>query len=220
MSVTLTPQGDVALITMDDGKANAVNPTLVEGLHRALDTAEAEFKAVILAGRPGRFSAGFDLKVLQGGSADDALALVHQGGTLLHRLYGFPLPLVAACTGHGIALGAFMLLASDLRLGVAGDFKIGANETPIGMALPVFGLELAHARLDPRALTRSIVQGHLFDPAGAAEVGFLDRVVAPEALMAEAGQAAADLATLPGHAYAANKRGIRDATLTAIQASL
>lgn len=218
MSVTVEMHDAVALITMDDGKANAVNPDLLAGLHDALDKAEADAKAVVLIGRPGRFSAGFDLKVLQGASVDAALDLVTAGGRFATRLFGFPMPVVAACSGHAIAMGCFLLLASDTRIGVEGDFKIGANETQIGMVLPKFATELLKARIDQRFFSQAVLQGHLFDPAGAQAVGFLDQVVAPESLLAEAMATASALTALPTQAYGGNKLEIRKEVLQAMQA--
>ena len=109
MSVTTQMHGDVAVITMDDGKANAVTHDLINALTAALDAAEASASAVVLAGRPGRFSAGFDLRVMQGATGEEVRALVNHGGALCLRLFESPLPIVAACRGHALAAGAVML---------------------------------------------------------------------------------------------------------------
>ncbi len=220
MSVNLQLHDTVALISMDDGKANAVNMDLLSALNAALDEAEATAKAVVLMGRPGRFSAGFDLKVLQEASAEEAGALVRAGGAMAERLYGFPLPLVAACTGHAIAMGSFLLLSCDTRIGVHGAFKIGANETAINMVLPVFALELLKARIPADHLTEAAVQGTLYDPEGAVRIGFLDAAVQPDDLIEQAMAVARQLAELPTPAYAGNKRAVRSTTLEAIRASL
>src|SRR5713101_2236105 len=125
----------VAVIEMDDGKVNAISHSVIE----ALDRAEREAKAIVLSGRAGRFSGGFDLGVMRGG-AEQARALVGKGAELALRLYGFSLPVVIACTGHAIAMGAVLLLSGDTRLGAEGDFKIGLNEVSIGLALPPFAM--------------------------------------------------------------------------------
>jgi hypothetical protein len=105
-----------------------VNPPLVAALNACLDRAEREAKAVILAGRPQRFSGGFDLKLMAASPREEVTALVKSGGRLaMPNSSGFPLPVVAACTGHCIAMGVFLLLGCDFRLGAAGPFKIGAN---------------------------------------------------------------------------------------------
>ena len=200
--------GEVAVIHVDDGKANAISHAFIEALTDALERARNEASAVALFGRPGRFSAGFDLSVVNaGGSA--AQALVASGGAMLKAIYSLPLPLVVGCTGHAIAAGALILLAADSRIGTAGDFKIGLNETFIGAVLPPFALALADDRLSKRHQTAAIIQAQLYDPIGAVDAGFLDLVVEPDALMEDTLAEAARLAALPNAAYAGNKIAIR-----------
>ena len=62
---TIEIKDEIATITMDDGKANAINPTMLEALNACLDQAEKEAKALIITGREGRFSGGFDLKLVK-----------------------------------------------------------------------------------------------------------------------------------------------------------
>lgn len=212
-------RGAVALLTLDDGKANAVSPALVRALDAALDRAERDAQAVVLSGRAGRFSAGFDLSVMTGGM-DGMRALVQSGAELALRMYGFPRPLVIACTGHALAAGAVFLCSADLRIGAAGPFKIGLNEVAIQLPLPLFAMELARARLTPRWFTRAVTQAHIFDPAGASEAGYLDEVVAAEALLETALQRAAQLATLPDPAFRLTKGRERGAAIAAIREGL
>jgi enoyl-CoA hydratase len=220
MSATVEIQNDIALIRMDDGKANAINFEMVAALNEALDKAEAGSKAIVLAGREGRFSGGFDLKAFASIGPEGVYKLLDAGAELLLRLYGGPLPVVAACTGHAIAMGVFILNACDTRLGAAGDYKIGANEAVTGMQLPVFAIELARDRLNPAHLTRAMVQGFIYDPAGSVEAGYLDMLADADKVEAKALAVAGQLAQLPGKAYAWNKKAVRKATLDRIRASL
>ncbi len=213
-------QGDVAVIRFDDGKANAFSPTSIAALNAALDQAEKEAKAVVIAGRPGRFSGGFDLKVMSGGDAKASLAMVRGGAELAVRVYEFPKPVVLACTGHAIAMGAVLLLSADSRIGTEGDFKIGLNEVAIGMTLPVFAIELANDRLSRRHLQRAVNLAELYSPAGAVDAGFLDRVVAADDLLAAAVREAESFAGLHGRAHHGTKRNLRGATAERIRASL
>ncbi len=216
---TLELDGDVAVITMDDGKANALSPAMITSLAEALDRAETAATSVVLKGRPGRFCAGFDLKIM-GSGPGAATELVKSGADLLIRLYEHPQPVVAACTGHAMAGGALLLLASDVRLGVEGDFKIGLNEVAIGMPMPVFASELARERLDRRALVAATVGATIYDPPSAVEVGYLDRVVTAEALHALATSEAQRLAQLPASAYASTKRSVRAPLIAHVRATL
>ena len=220
MSISVDIQSDVAVIRMDDGKANAVNFAQMEALNRALDQAESEAKAIVLAGREGRFSGGFDLKAMAGFKREDAVNLLDRASELLLRLYGGPLPVVAACTGHAIAMGVFLLMACDTRIGVTGEFKLGANESATGMKLPVFATELARDRLDPRHQTRAMIQAFIYDPQGAVDAGYLDMLVEPAKVIDQATIIAAQLAKLPGHAYAYQKTAMRKPALDAIRASI
>ena len=220
MPVSLVIDDDVALIRMDDGKANAINFAMIDAINAAFDKAEAKAKAVVLAGREGRFSGGFDLKAFATLDREGVDRLLDQGAELLLRLYGGPLPVVAACTGHAIAMGSFMLLACDTRVGAAGDFKIGANETLTGMNLPIFAVEMARARLNPAHFTRAMVQSNIYDPAGAVDSGFLDVTVELSQVEQQALAIATRLATLPASSYAWNKVAMRKATLDRIRSSI
>jgi enoyl-CoA hydratase len=216
MSATIEINGDVAVITMDDGKANAINPLMLASLNAALDQAEKQARAVVIVGREQRFSAGFDLKLMQSSTPQAVNELVNDGGKLALRLYDFPMPVVAACTGHGIAMGCFILLACDVRIGVAGAYKIGANETAINMVLPAFALALLKARLNPLFLTDSAINSTLYDPQQAVVVGYLDSVTTPERVLAAAIERAQQLSALTSDAYAKNKHLIRQHTIDAI----
>ncbi len=217
---TIKIEDDVAIITMDDGKANAINPPMLDALHACLDEAEASAKALVLTGRDNRFSAGFDLKLFASLPGPEVKALVDAGGKLTHRLYKFPMPVIAACNGHGIAQGSFMLLSCDVRIGTRGDYKIGANETVINMVLPVYAMELLKVRVAPEYRTRSGIFGELFSPEEAVKAGYLDQVVDPEALLPTALGFAKMLAPLKGTALTGNKALLRENTLAAMAASL
>ncbi|MEH6792238.1 crotonase/enoyl-CoA hydratase family protein [Parasphingorhabdus sp.] len=220
MSISVDIQNDVALITMDDGKANAINFALMEQLNAALDQAEAAAKAIVLTGRDGRFSGGFDLGMMGSFTREDSVRLLDRASELVLRLYGGPLPVVAACTGHAIAMGVFLLMACDTRIGAAGNFKLGANESITGMTLPVFAVELARDRLSPLHQTRAMIQAFIYDPEGAVEAGYLDALAAPDQVVARATAIAGQLGKLPGHAYAYQKSAMRKPTLDAIRASI
>ncbi len=206
----------VAAIALDDGKANALSPELIAGIHHALDVAEKDAKAVVITGRPGRFSAGFNLKVLQQGP-EAATDLVTAGGQLFLRFLEYPLPIVVGCTGHAIAAGAIALMTSDYRVGARGEFQIGMNETAIGMTLPDFAVEFARERLSKRHIDRSIIHSEMYGPEAAVDAGFLDRVVAPDEVVAEAFGEAVRLSASPQPAFRNNKRLAHAAAISRIR---
>ena len=209
----------VAVLHLDDGKANAVSHDLISFVSDSLDRAAEEAGAVVIHGREGVLSAGFDLKEMARG-AEAAAALVGRGAAFFLRLFSLPQPLLIACTGHAIAAGGFMLLSADNRIGAAGDFKIGLNETAIGMTIPVFGREMAKARLATQHVTRAYVQAHLYDPDGAMAAGFLDKVLPPDQVLEGTVAEARALAELPVENYAGNKREIRGPFIETIEASI
>jgi len=209
----------VARIDLDDGKANALSFDLMDALMEALDRADSEARALVIAGRPGRFSAGFDLKVMMSG-IDNAVKMLRRGAEVYTRLYSFPMPVIMACTGHAIAGGSLLLLTGDRRIGIRGPFQIGLNEVAISMTLPRLGVELALARLDPRRQTEAVALATLYSPDEAVEVGFLDRVVEPEALVDEALAEAAKLARLPREPIRGTKFRLREHTLARIEACM
>jgi enoyl-CoA hydratase len=222
MSNRLTFETDdkVAIITLDDGKANAMGFDMLEALNDAIDQAERDCAAVVLLGRPGVLSGGFDLKVINGGDDGEIDRMINLGVRTMMRLYGLSIPLVAVATGHAVALGAFILLASDYRFGCAGDFKVGLNETAIGLTFPAFGIELAQARLSPRFLTQSAISARLFSPDEAVEVGFLDAVVAAERLRDDAVRHAHEMSALDAHAFNVTKQAFRGAAIERVLSGL
>jgi enoyl-CoA hydratase len=187
-------------------------------LHALLERAEGEARAVLLTGRAGKFSAGFDLSVMT--ESDEAMrSLVSGGAELLCTMYEHPLPIVSASTGHALAMGALLLLASDIRVGADGPFKIGLTEVAIGMPLPVFVIELARDRLERSELVRATLGAKVYDPAGAVGAGYLDRVVPAETLQEVALEEAKLLASYRSGAFARSKRLSRAEVVARIRAT-
>jgi enoyl-CoA hydratase len=218
MTITYALVGSVAVVTLDDGKANAFGHDTLDELDTILAKARAEAGAVVIAGRPGMFSAGFDLATMRA-DVDSMRGLLAHGGRFTMGLWLYPRPVVMAVTGHAMAAGAVMLLAADVRIGAEGTFKIAMNEVPLGLPVPAFAVELARYKLPPAKLDL-VTLGSTFDPAGALEVGFFDRVAAPEQVVAEAVAEATKLAELPAVAVAGTKQRLRGALAQRILAGL
>ena len=155
-------ENSVATIVMDDGKSNVISPRMLSQLNHALDRAEKENAVVVLTGREGIFSAGFDLKILKSG-VFNAFNMLIGGFSLSKRLLSFPTPVVIACNGHAMAMGSFLLLSGDYRIGVAGGFKIAANEVEIGLTMPHSAVEICRQRLKPAHLDRTVLLSELHD---------------------------------------------------------
>lgn len=209
----------VAVITIDDGKANVFSFDMLEALDAALDRALSESRAVVITGREGKLSGGFDLRIMKAGPTEMS-RLVQAGAELLLRVYTFDLPVTVACTGHAVAAGALLLLAPDLRFGVEGPYKIGLNEVAIGMPMPVFGVELARNRLAQPWLSRAVGLAELFRPETALAAGFLDHLCEPTELLDTAVQAADRLAMLPNSSFTRTRQNLRMQVVEEIRETL
>lgn len=217
---TYAVEDGVAVLTLDDGKVNTISHGVLDAIDDALDRAEGDARALVIAGRSdGAFSAGFHLPTMTE-STESMRGLVTRGARTFMRIYGYRLPTVAACTGHALAAGALLLLSCDVRIGADVPAKIGLNEVSIGMGLPIFAVELARERLSITELAPATTQARIYDPAGAASAGYLDRVVPVEALLDEALAEASRLGELRTGAYARTKQVLREAAIGYILDSL
>lgn len=221
-SVSIERNGRVMVVHLDDGKANALSAASIAAVRAAVSEAESDESvgAVVLHGREGKFCAGFDLTVMRGGDLAAMSSLVSDGGELVRHLYGSSVPVVAACTGHALAAGALVLLGCDVRIGADADCKIGLNEVAIGMVLPAWALTIAAERLSRRHLQRSVATAEVTAARGAIDVGFLDEVVQPGAVLSTAIQRAEVLAALDGRAYAGTVRALRGSVLQTMDAQI
>lgn len=220
--VTTERVESVLVVHLDDGKANALSPDMIVAITHALDQAEADdtIGAVVLHGREGRFSGGFDLSVMRSGDWGAVAALVSDGGDLVRRLYGSPVPVVAACTGHALAAGALMLLGCDVRVGADLNCKIGLNEVAIGMVLPAWAITIAQDRLSRRHIQLAVATAQVTDGRGAVDAGFLDTVVPEADVLAHAVARAHELSALDGRAYAGTVLAVRGPVLDRMAAQI
>ncbi len=217
---TYVRDGQIGTITIDDGKVNVFTIPMVKAIHAALDQAEKDKIVVILTGREGYFSAGFDLKTFASGDVDATLELLTLGATLAERILSFAMPVVVACSGHAYPAGAFLLLSADYRIGIDGPYRIGLNEVRIGLTLPWFAIELARHRLHPTHFDRTVVNATMYSPRDAIVPGFLDQVVEQGDLRDASLAAATDLCELDPTAHAATKLRARGAALAALRTAI
>jgi enoyl-CoA hydratase len=212
--------GRIAEVRMDDGKVNALSIPMLGALHAAFDRAESDGAIVVLGGREGFFSAGFDLGTFAGGEKGQVLEMLELGARLCERVLCFPTPVLVACSGHAVAAGAFLPLCADVRIGVEGPFRLGLNEVSIGLTVPWFAIEIARQRLHPAHFDRALITASMYSPSEALEAGFLDRVVPAVDLPAEIRQAAEAVGELSPAAHLATKLRVREKALTALRAAI
>lgn len=212
----------VATITLDDGKVNALSPAMQAEINAALDqaTADGEVKAVVLAGNSKVFSGGFDLSVFASGDTAATLGMLAGGFELAVRCLTFPVPVVMAATGPAIAMGSFLLLSGDHRVGSPRS-RCQANEVTIGMTLPIAAIEIMRIRLTPAVFQRGISTAATYAGDAAIAGGWLDEIVESEAVLPRAQQVAAEIAaTVHTNAHVGSKLKARAAALDAIRAGI
>jgi enoyl-CoA hydratase len=212
--------GDVAVVSFDDGKVNVLTHAVIGALSGAIARAGGEARAVALTGREGRFCAGFDLGVMRQGPVE-AGTLLAAGARLALDIYLSRVPVVLGCTGHALAMGGILLMSADARVGAEGPFKLGMNEVAIGMGMPRFAAALARDRLAPTHLNASIQLARIWDPPGAVAAGFLDELCPAPAVAERAVALARDLAaTLDPAAFQITRYVLRGPSHAAIAAAL
>ncbi|MHA3023637.1 crotonase/enoyl-CoA hydratase family protein [Mycobacterium sp. BMJ-28] len=223
--VSYSVNESVATITLDDGKVNALSPDMLAAVDGALDQAESDIaagtvKAVVLAGNSRVLSAGFELSVFASGDAAAGLGMLTAGFELSVRVLSFPAPIVIAATGHAIAMGSFLLLSGDHRVGSAKS-RCQANEVAIGMTLPIAAIEIMRARLTRAAFSRAVSVAATFTGDAAIAGGWLDEIVERDEVLARAQAVAAEYAaTLQLKAHVASKLKARASAIEAIRAGI
>lgn len=209
MLVSFEIVDEVAVVTLDDGKANVLSLPMLQALNSALDQAENAKLPVVLTGRARFFSAGFDLGTITNGG-QEAFDMLNSGIGVAVRLLSIETPVVIACNGHAIAMGMFLLQCGDYRIGVSGNFKYVANEVTMGAAVPWSMIEILRQRLIPSALSRAVLLAETFTPTNGIENGLIDQVVtSEEELMPAAMEFAKSTFNLNFDAHATSKHRLR-----------
>ena len=179
---------------------------MTQDINECLDKVSNEKGCLIITGKEGMFSAGFDLKTLQGGDVKLIQEMTLTGFKLLSRIFSFPRPIIAACSGHGIALGTFLLCCCDYRIGIKGDFMLGANEMRTNMVIPPPILELIKFRVAQSHKYRAVLGAEMYSLSDGKNAGLIDEIVEPEDLLSTAMEKAKDLATMGHPSYSLTKK--------------
>jgi enoyl-CoA hydratase len=213
--VTYSLKDEIAQITMDDGKANSMNWIFFEEMGKSMDRAENDgAKVLVITGRPGFFSGGLDLKLLPTLSASEMRDFATTFARTMLRVFSFPVPTIAASTGHAVAGGAMLTYACDRRFAIDGPYRIQMNETLIGIALPSWMFLIAGSAIPSRWRNEALLHARAYNPNEALERGILDGVAEDaDSLAAQVKAATAELLSLNLPAYAASKKNLRQAEI-------
>ncbi|KAA9132553.1 enoyl-CoA hydratase/isomerase family protein [Marinihelvus fidelis] len=172
--LNVTDHGPVREIRLERPPVNALNPALVDTLQAALEAAGGEADGVVLSGREGLFSAGLDVPALLVLDRSQMGAFWRSFEALLKTIACMPVPTAVAITGHSPAGGAVMSLFADYRVMSRGPFKIGLNETQVGLTLPGFIHDALVRLVGAHRAERLIVAGALVSPEHALSLGLVD----------------------------------------------
>lgn len=214
-------EGGAARITMNDGKVNAMSLAMLTAIDAALDRARKDGAIVVLrSAREGIFSAGFDLKLFAANDPEASWAMVRAGAELALKMLSFERPIIGVWEGHAYPMAAFLLLASDIRIGAEGAQRIGLNEVAIGIPVPSFAIELARQRLHPAWLSRTVATGEMYQPRDALQAGFIDQLVAPDAVEPAIESAIDRLSNIHLQSHQIAKQRLRRQACTAIREAI
>lgn len=218
-SIRVERHGDVVVARMMHGKANALDLEFCADIVDTLDElAASSARAVVLTGNGNIFSAGVDLIRLQDGGPDYRDHFVPAISTLVHTLFVFPKPLVAAVNGHAVAGGCVIACTADHRIMARGPARIGVPELLVGLPFPTAALEMVRFVVSPHHLQSVVYGGATYPPEDALAIGLVDELVEPAALVEHASAAATRLGAVPAEVFALTKRELRAPTLANIEA--
>jgi enoyl-CoA hydratase len=203
---TLSQENNISTITLDDGKANAFSFELLTQVNQLLAQVPRDSGTLVITGRDGIFSGGFDLKTLATGDMEKITKMVQLGYKLLLELYSFERPVIAAVSGHSIALGLFVTCCADYRIARDGDFICQANEVRNNMDIPIQIMEILKARVNKNFFYPAVFHSQAYSMKDSIAVGYIDEVIANKDLMKRAMEKAEDLASLPHPHYANTKK--------------
>ena len=218
--VNFKTENQISFITMDDGKANAMSVEMLKGLNDALDEAENAGGVVILTGRENILSGGFDLGVFKSGDNAQILEMLTLGAELSYRMLSYPKPIIAACSGHAVAMGTFLLLCCDYRIGATGNSKFAANEVAIGLTVPYFAIEVIKQRIINKHRSKAVGLAHFFEIEEALEAGFVDEIAEPDQVLSAAIAKAEEFLKLDLEAHKGSKLRLREPLLAALRVAI
>ena len=195
------------IIAVDDGKVNAITPSLAKELNSALDNLPDDLSVLIIKGNERAFCVGFDLAIIQGSDDKTRSLLISDAWRFWLRLYNFPRPVIAAVTGHALGFGAYLTLAFDKVIAAEGEYGMGFTEVGLGIALdqPPFLTPILQ-RIPPQYQQSVILHSEIYRPDAAIKAGLCHEVVPAESLLAKCHEAASKLGRLPNPAYAQTKK--------------
>jgi enoyl-CoA hydratase/carnithine racemase len=158
----------------------ALDPALCAAITGAIaETIADDCRGIVLAGGPNVFSAGLDVPLLLS-LGDDTVALTAAWESFFEAaraIAACPVPVAAAIAGHAPAGGCVLALCCDYRVMASGPFRIGLNETQVGLVPPEGIQQLMRRIVGAHRAERLLVAGELVDAERALALGLVDELV-------------------------------------------
>jgi enoyl-CoA hydratase/carnithine racemase len=209
--VHVSKDGEIATVTLNRGKVNALNEPMVEEITKSFEDLETdnEVKSIIFTGSGKFFSFGFDVPEFLSYPKSDFIRYLEKFSNLYTYVFRLPKPIVAALNGHTIAGGCMLATACDLRLMVTGKARISLNEITFGA--PVFAgcLEMLRYCVGSRNAQAIVYSGDMYSAEQALQLGLVDRVSSEDDLAEDARKVAQELAQKDSSAFRCTKHLLR-----------
>lgn len=204
----------LGVLRLQAGSANALNYRVLEALAEGLKQAQAaKLKGLVLTGYDRFFSAGLDLIEVYDYNRKQMARFLEDFDVALQKLFGMPMPIVAAINGAATAGGCILALACDYRVIAESGAVVGLNEIRLGLPLPAAALEIARYALATHHYALVFYNGKMFDAHEAHRLGLVHEVAAPERLLEQAWQRLHEFTDHPGEPHATLKTTLRGSAL-------
>lgn len=208
--IGVTRHGNIALLTLANGKANALDIEFCRALTGQINTLKKPpVEAVVITAEGPIFSAGVDLLRAGKDGAKYLRQFLPTLNKMFEAVFNFPKPVVAAVNGHAIAGGCVLACCADYRLMARGNGRIGVTELLVGLPFPALAFEVMRFVTGPRHFAELIYTGETLPPNEAMERGLLHEVVEPAMLQERALDAARMLAQISPAAFTQTKQQMR-----------
>lgn len=216
-TIKVTIKDHLSLITLDRGKSNALNREMITELTDILHniSGDPNIAGVIITGKENFFSAGLDLIELYNYNEAEAESFWHLFLNFVAAITAFKKPLVAAVNGHSPAGGCVIALACDYRIMAEGKYIIGLNEVPVGIIVPNSIFNLYAFWLGQANASRSLLEGKLFSPEEALQIGLVDELANPASILTAAERKIRKYMAMERNTWEQSKLSIRQELIAA-----
>ena len=215
--IELLHRGNVAVLQMAHGKANAMTTEFCQAFTARLEELRpSPASAVVITGTGRIFSAGVDLLRLLEGGAPYIREFLPALNAMFAAVFSYPKPVVAAINGHAIA-GGCVLACADRRLMTAEPGRIGVTELLVGVPYPAVAMEIMRNATARQYFEDAIFGGATYAPGDGMTRGLVHEIVEPDALLGRAVAVAQALAALSPEAFALSKRQTRQPSLERLE---